>query len=235
MRNHDEKFKDISRSVLPSTGRKGARDTRRIIHKRQRTRELAGLTEYRRTADPDDETPDFRGKAAPEITYMVRRRRARDKIGPLVRWAQATIAADPRLRSASRPEQVAYFARLMPATLIGEHAVKHIEWELEWRDRRTSYSSGTRIATARSARAAATERQVHQILAAGLHGTLNLELRHAAERQVGWPPARRPMPRRPLLGAHDAEAFADEMASYRDALAVIASVAALAKRTPPET
>jgi hypothetical protein len=62
MRNYDEKVKDISRSVLPSTGRKGARDTRGIIHKRQRTRELAGLTEYRRTADPDDETPDFRGK-----------------------------------------------------------------------------------------------------------------------------------------------------------------------------
>src|SRR5487761_1045386 len=86
MRNHDEKIKDISRSVLPSTGRKGAGDTRRIIHKRQRTRELAGLTDYRRAVDPDDETPDFRGKAAPEITQMVRRRRARDKIGPLVRW-----------------------------------------------------------------------------------------------------------------------------------------------------
>jgi len=95
MRNHDEKIKDISRSVLPSTGRKGARDTRRIIHKRHRTRELAGLTEYRRAVDPDDETPDFRGKAAPEITQLVRCRRARDKIGPLVRWAQATIAADP--------------------------------------------------------------------------------------------------------------------------------------------
>jgi hypothetical protein len=33
MRNHDEKIKDVSRSVLPSTGRKGARDTRRLIHK----------------------------------------------------------------------------------------------------------------------------------------------------------------------------------------------------------
>jgi hypothetical protein len=166
MRNHDEKIKDISRSVLPSTGRKGARDTRRIIHKSQRTRELAGLMEYRRAVDPDDETPDFRGKAAPEITQMVRRRRARDKIGPLVRWAQATIAADPRLRSASRTEQVAYFARLMPASLIGEHAVKHIEGALEWRDLRATYGGGTRIASGRSARAVETERQVHQILAA---------------------------------------------------------------------
>jgi hypothetical protein len=38
------------------------------------------------------------------------------------------------------------------------------------------------------------------------------------------------MPRRPLLGAHDAKAFADEMASYREALEVIASVAALRHR-----
>ena len=230
MRNHDEKVKDISRSVLPSTGRKGARDTRRLIHKRQRTLELAGLTEYRRAVDPDDETPDFRGKAAPEITQMVRHRRARDKVGPLVRWAQATIAADPKLRSASRTEQVAYFARLMPTNLIGEHAAKHIEWALEWRDLRANYSSGTRTTSGRSKRAIETERQVHQILAAGLHGTLNLELRRAAERQAGWPPSRRPMPRRPLLGAHDAKAFADEMATYREASEVIESVAALAKR-----
>jgi hypothetical protein len=120
----------------------------------------------------------------------------------------------------------------MPATLIGEHAVRHIEWALEWRDLRASYSSGTRIAPGRSPRAAEIERQAHQILAAGLHGTLNLELRRAAERQEGWPPARRPMPRRPLLGAHDVRAFAEEMASYRDASEAIASVAAMAKRTP---
>ena len=73
-------------------------------------------------ACPGRETPDFRGK--------------------LVRWAQATIAADPRLRSASRT------------------------------------------------------------------------------------------PRRPLLGAHDAKAFADEMAGYREAAEVIASVALLSQRTP---
>jgi len=221
----------MSRSVLPSTGRKAARHTRRLIHKSQRTRELTALAEYQKAPDPDDATPDFRGKATPQISQMVRYRRARDKIGPLVRWAQATIAADPKLRSASRTEQVAYFARLLPPTLIGEHAVRHIEWALESRDWRTSGNSATRVASARSARAAEVERQVHQILAAGLHGILNLELRHAAERQAGWPPSARPMPRRPLLGAHDAQAFASEMAGYREAPQVIASVAALAKRT----
>jgi hypothetical protein len=54
-----------------------------------------------------------------------------------------------------------------------------------WRELRAGYSGGTRIASGRSAPAVETERQVHQILAAGLHGTLNLELRRAAERQAG--------------------------------------------------
>ena len=35
MRNHDEKIKDMSRSVLPSTSRKSAGDDRKRIHKRQ--------------------------------------------------------------------------------------------------------------------------------------------------------------------------------------------------------
>jgi len=44
VRNHDQKIKDMSRSVLPSTGRKSARDNRRIIHGQQRARELAAVT-----------------------------------------------------------------------------------------------------------------------------------------------------------------------------------------------
>lgn len=85
MRNHDQKIKDISRSVLPSTRRRSARDDRRMIHGQQRARELAAVTAYRRAADPDSVTPDVRGTYAPDITHMVRDRRSRDKIGPLVR------------------------------------------------------------------------------------------------------------------------------------------------------
>jgi hypothetical protein len=61
VRNHDEKIKDISRSVLPSTGREFARGMRRAIHKRQRARELAAVTAYRRDADPESVTPDAWG------------------------------------------------------------------------------------------------------------------------------------------------------------------------------
>ena len=102
MRDHDQKIKDMSRSVLPSTGRRSARDNRRIIHKQQRARELAAVNAYRRDTDPDSVTPDIRGTYAPDITQMVRSRRAQDKVGPLIRWAKATIAADPVLRTAPR-------------------------------------------------------------------------------------------------------------------------------------
>jgi len=68
VRNHGEKIKDMSRSVLPSKGRKGARDNRRIIHGRQRARELAAVTAYHRDADPESVTPDVRGTYGPDIT-----------------------------------------------------------------------------------------------------------------------------------------------------------------------
>src|SRR5579859_4575482 len=111
----------MSRSVLPSTSRKAARDNCRIIHKRQRTRELAALVAYRRDTDPGSVAPDVRGTYGSDITEMVWSRRAHDKVGPLIRWAEATIAADPVLRSAPPAEQVAYFARLMPDSTIGRH------------------------------------------------------------------------------------------------------------------
>lgn len=75
---------------------------------------------------------------------------------------------------------------------------------------------------------------VRQILAAGLHGTLNANLRAAYARQAGARPdsgtgrQQKMLPRRLLLGAHDATAFAREMAAYPQARAVIATVAALA-------
>jgi hypothetical protein len=95
VRNHDQKIKDMSRSVLPSTGRKSARDNRRLIHKQQRARELAAVIAYRRATDPDGVTPDVRGTYAPDITLMVWRRRGQDKMArwPKVRDLVAALAA----------------------------------------------------------------------------------------------------------------------------------------------
>ena len=223
MRNHGEKIKDISRSVLPSTGRKSARDERRIIHGRQRACELAAVTAYRRDADPDSVTPDVRGTYGPDITQMVRGRRARDKVGPLIRWAEATIAADPVLRSAPRAEQAAYFARLLPDTTIGRHAVQHIEQALEWRERRARYQASR--PTAPEPHVADMERQLRKILEFGLHAPLNVGLRRLADTQDARPRAT-PMPRRLLLGSHDIGPFTAKMARWPAVRDLVATLAA---------
>jgi hypothetical protein len=229
MRNHDQKIKDMSRSVLPSTGRKSARDNRRIIHKQQRARELAAVTAYRRDTGPDIVTPDVRGTHGPDITQMVWGRRAQDKVGPLIRWAEARIAADPVLRSAPRAEQVAYFARLMPDTTIGRHAVQHIEQALQWRERRARYNASR--PSAPGPHAAEMERQLRRILETGLHATLNAALRQLAGTQEIRPRAT-PMPRRLLLGSHDIEAFTTKMARWPMARDLVAALATTG--LPPE-
>jgi hypothetical protein len=223
VRNHGQKIKDMSRSVLPSTGRKAARDERRTIHKQQRVRERAAVTAYRRVSDPDSVTPDVRGTYGPDITYLVRQRRARDKVGPLIRWAEATITADPFLRSASRAEQIAYFARLMPDTTIGRHAVQHIEWALEWHERRARHAASR--PTAPGPHVAEMEHQLRQILESGLHSALNDGLRRLADTQERKPGSA-PMPRRLLLGSHDIEAFTGAMTRWppvRDLVAALSS------------
>jgi hypothetical protein len=222
VRNHDQKIKDMSRSVLPSTGRESARDNRRIIHKQQRARELAAVTAYRRDTDPDIVTPDVRGTYGPDITQMVRHRRAQDKTGPLIRWAEATIAASPVLRSAPRTEQVAYFARLMPDTTIGRHVVQHIEQALQWNQRRAQYNASR--PSAPGPHAAEMERQLRQILETGLHATLNAALRQLAGTQEIRPRVT-PMPRRLLLGSHDIKAFTTKMARWPMARDLVAAIA----------
>jgi hypothetical protein len=131
------------------------------------------------------------------------------------------------LRSASREEQVAYFARLMPDTTIGRHAVQHIEQALEWHVRREQWNASRRGAPERSPLVAETECQVRAILEAGLHGTLNTELRRLVDRQ-SMRPRVDPVPRRLLLGSYDVEAFSVEVARHHAVREVIAAVAAAA-------
>jgi hypothetical protein len=227
VRNHDEKTKDMSRSVLPSTGREFARDLRRATHKRHRARELAAVTAYRRDADPESVTLDILGTHARDITHLVWERRGMDKVGPLIRWAHATIAADQALRAASPEEQVAHFARLMPPTLIGRHAVMHSEVALEWSALRGQDDASHRGAPGRGQQVAEAERQVRLILASGLHGALNTELRRLAGRQVAQPGVT-PVPHRMLLGSHDVKPFVAETAPWPAVGALIAAVAARA-------
>ena len=76
------------------------------------------------------------------------------------------------------------------------------------------------------------ERQLRQILEAGLHATLNIALRRLADTQEVRPRAT-PMPRRLLLGSHDIDAFIATMSRWpavRDLVAALATTGLVPER-----
>ena len=115
------------------------------------------------------------------------------------------MEADPRLRDAPLHVQVAHFAGILEAGVIGRHAIAHIEWALK-------YSAGRPCRSERRAQwvARADERKremldaLHRVLAAGRHGDLNRALRRVYIGRSATDPA--PVEARYLWGWHDIEA-----------------------------
>lgn len=216
MRNHGEKHKDMIESVLPSRARKAARQDRRLLHHQARARQRTALAVV--AAGQDDEGVDFReGRRKSALKSFVRDRRDADNVGALTRWAAATVRADPALRSAPVREQVAYFAAILPAGLIGRHAVSHIEAALEFGGR-SSFWPGyrARLDAWHAEREAGLRAALRQILAEGRHGELNRALRRAhAASLAAWPRREAAtLPLRLLLGAHDIDAFSAYAAAH---------------------
>ncbi|MCC5951603.1 MAG: hypothetical protein JJU45_05855 [Acidimicrobiia bacterium] len=170
MRNHNEKARDIARSVLPSTARKGARDSRAIIHGRERAHERQLLHDLRGHLDPDDYEGDlgFAARHHRDLKEIVDRRRSADKVGPLIAWAERRVERDPALRTATPEGREAHFRKFLPPGLIGNHAISHLHWVLDDRPRRR-----IRTDTTRNRDVALVE----AIIAAGGHGDLNRRLR----------------------------------------------------------
>lgn len=223
VRNHQEKYKDMAESVLPSTRRRAAREDRRAIHQRHRAQTTAALDQFRLGGDPIDIEANLRGTPSREIRDFIWDRRSADKVGPLIRWAIRRVERDPRLRDADVATQLAAFRAVFPNNLIGRHAIDHIKWALQWRADRIS----RRAAPAdRSVDLHLTLRaRVQMILETGRHGDLNAGIRRlaAAELQRSdaaagrgdtlWhrpPPAAAPY--RLLRGAHDIDAFVADVA-----------------------
>lgn len=225
MRNHVDKPRDIARSVLASTAGNMARTTRAQIHQRERSRVRNQLRQLAPGGYDDfDGDLDFGGRR--HIGEMVNDRRAADKVGPLLRWATRRLERQPRLADAKVAAVEGYFRGILPAGLVGDHALSHLGAifgprhpagarrglgaEPDWLDQRVQL--------------------VNRLVAEGLHGELNRRLRAAslvpirvrvpapptAARSTGSPPRRRPQvitvhqhrPVRFLGGAHDVAAFA---------------------------
>lgn len=230
MRNHSEKTRDMARSVLPSTARKGARTTRVEIHGSHRVRERQLLHQLSRALDHDDIDIDIDGdcdaKRVQMTTKMVRRRRSADKIGPLLRWAERTIEHDPKLLAGSPEDRAIYFRKILPPGLIGNHAMSHLRWVID--DRPVRWIPPQRRPTTVPLAQLAAD-----IVAAGRHGDLNRRIRADVfpwEMHREYVPAqrlidaehpapgilvpvrdtyeRRRIPIRYLAGSHDIEAFA---------------------------
>jgi hypothetical protein len=229
MRNHNEKARDMARSVLPSTARKGARETRANIHSRERAHERQLLHDLRRCIEPDDFDGDLgvASRHRRDVADMVDDRRAADKVGPLIVWAERLVERNTVLSSATPEDREVYFRKILPPGLIGNHAISHLYWVLD--DRRGRWSRARRrTENARNPDVTIVE----AIIAAGRHGDLNRRLRAQLDRvvthTVRLPPERlidddHPAPGvllryrsvteyrrryiRFLAGAHDAEAF----------------------------
>lgn len=230
MHNHHEKARDMARSVLPSTRRRGARMHRSHAHARERHRVRAALHEVATYDDPDDYEGDLTWEARRAISEMVGERRAADKVAPLMRWAERTVERDPVLRDASFEQRVAHFRRLLPRDLIGRHALNHLAWVLDpdpywpWRPQPVRPATGPTV-----------RQKLEAIVLTGRHGELNRRLRHESSgfysRRVRVPAQRivdeehpepgmlipaytevvnEPITTRFLLGAHDIDAFSKE-------------------------
>jgi hypothetical protein len=130
-----EKARDMSRSLLPSTKRKGARDARGQLHREARRTARLELSRLKHEPEAFEDLPRPDGGRSPEIGYMVRRRRWADKVNPFIRWATAAT------RELPRESRLSHIQGMLPKGVIGEHALGHLKgaeafrdpWEDTWR------------------------------------------------------------------------------------------------------
>lgn len=125
----DEKKREIARSVLPSTHRKGARTDLRNVKQSNRTmvkHQLGllnkGLTSSDVIDNFEEASFDFGYYPDAKINDIKWERRNGDKLGALLRWAPAQVS-NIRLR-----DRTSYMYSIMPDTVIGRHAVGHVDY-----------------------------------------------------------------------------------------------------------
>lgn len=223
----EQKARDMARSLLPSTWRKGARRKRAGHHRtarRQTHEELVQLARDVEEADALDFT-EVEEAEARGLRDLVWERRAADKVNPFIRWATVVTKELPQ------ESRLSFVRGSMPRGVIGEHAVQHLKWapafenprEREWRQERW----GRRSASGWLDRGEYAE-LLRGVLRAGGHGLFNrwLRARHIAHHEKR--PSKGPAPvdwgrytqkkvrlrvgaiePRLLLGMHDVLPFLD--------------------------
>jgi hypothetical protein len=194
-----DKRRDMARSVLPSTHRRHSAvvlDRIRRHHRRTVRQQLGRLNG---PLDPgvvdafdlgdDERFPNHL------IHERVLERRSYDKVAPLIRWAVAST------RTIRREDRLSHMAALLPANVIGHHALSHLNFVDEiavdrhdrWhyppvRQRHPLDDRDTLCGLLR------------RLIEYGEHGTLNSLLKATGSL-------------RPVLDHHDVDAFVDHVLS----------------------
>ena len=187
-----DKIKDMIRSVLPSTDRKGAR--RAKTNRKRRVRRA--VRKDLRCEDFDDSKANFMRTA--RISGVVRDRRGADKLNHFMRWCKA------RTKGMDTDDALGYVRSILPSSLIGDHAYGH--WEARRKPR--PYSRWYRpVDPAQSLQSFvdSTTFRLERALsvAPDLHHALNAAIkRRKLEGE----------PRRLLRGIHDVDAFVRDVA-----------------------
>lgn len=149
-----DKTRQMVRSILPSTARKGARDAKRTLHKKNRAELAQKLTHLKGDADDvieeweygyDDLEHCWTPRYMPGYDVIVFDRRGSDKLNHFEHWAERiTASMDP-------DDRMDYMRSLLPPGMIGDHALSHLRWmdpqwerQSEWR--RNFYNTKEAIA-----------------------------------------------------------------------------------------
>ncbi len=114
----DEKRREMARSILPSTHRREARRERKATNRHARRAARSYLK--RGDEDADARLADVDGRRRREIEYGVAWRRGGDKVAPFVRWATAVT------RGMCSRSRAVWLRAVLPAGLVGAHAVSHL-------------------------------------------------------------------------------------------------------------
>lgn len=110
-----EKPRDMVRSILPSTRRRNARYAKAFVKRRHRRQ----IHEDVHHDDPATTASDLSRDVNADMGGIVRYRRSGDKLNHFLRWCEQITDG------MGVDEALAYVRKLLPASVIGNHAYRH--------------------------------------------------------------------------------------------------------------
>lgn len=166
---YKDKKRDMMRSILPATNRRGAKENLNRIRRHGRREENQDLGLYRGYADDVvdawEEAPPDKLYPTHQIRSEVFDRRDHDKVGPICHWA---VQVSRRKGFETLEDAMTWLRATLPDTYMGDHALTHIRWALTheiFEDPQYSWWRMPRTTPAeRAARKAARNKQQHDSL-----------------------------------------------------------------------